>query len=257
MSLSKDEIEKIYKVRDKLKLTYKSSSNKTQKKRIAETLREVEEMIKAIENGEWVNPIKITQFSKNVVNEKKSEEQVEFKFQHRVEQIKLSEVNKDVEMDKMYSYLVFFEENFLSIFKLKLCKFKHEYNKIIDDVLSQFELINKFIEEYISDIEILSTLTDKEQIQRYKERIMHQKNYILIKLNDTLFEFKNFLVEILDEHKRGYHTILVNPDEKYYSLSRHRSFLEGYKMIRVIDELVNMINEFINILRIPKFKRSG
>lgn len=257
MSLTKEEIEKVYRLRDSLKMTYRLSTNRAQKGRIGETLKELEDIIKNIESGKWVNPVKIHLYTKKTSEEPEEAVEEKSSYRDKINFVKLSENNKDLEMDEMFSYLLFFEDTFIVFLKAEELKLEYEFSKRRNDFLLHYSTMRRLIDEYISDTESFTTFTTTEQREHYRDRLMHQKNYILIKLSENLAELKGLLIELLDDASSGRNEALLNADERYYSQinSLKTNIFEGSKNVDIVRQALDFIVEFNTTLRIPNFKK--
>ena len=69
MSFKDEDIEKIYRIKNQLLVTYKAANKEEQKKRISQYLKDIEIIIKEIESGNWVNPVKL-----NIITQSLKEE---------------------------------------------------------------------------------------------------------------------------------------------------------------------------------------
>lgn len=257
MSLTKEEIEKVYKLRDSLKMTYRLSTNKAQKIRVGQTLQELEEIIQKIEKGQWVNPVKVHLYTKKPDKDAQEESGEESRYREKIAFVKLAESNKDSEMDEMYSYLLFFEDTFITFLKSEDIKLEYEFSRKRNDFIMHFNTLRRLVDEYISDIEGFTTFSTTEQHDHYRDRLMHQKNYILIKLSEVLVEIRGVLKELAAEYEKGSTRALLNGDEEFrgYLNSSKSNIFEGAKVIEIIYATLDFIKEFNTNLRIPNFKK--
>ena len=108
MSFSKEEIEKIYQIREKMLITYKAAVSDAQKKRISKDLAKIEKIIGHIEEGKEIEVDKLSLFSiesRNTENNvKKEEHDNRISYIAKIEILKLSDSNKDPEMNQIYSF---------------------------------------------------------------------------------------------------------------------------------------------------------
>lgn len=257
-SYEQKEREKIYKIRDQLLITYKASTNEEQKKRINSYLRQIENIIKKLESGNWVNPIKLKILSEKISNNQdleKIEEDTQESYKNKIEIKKISELNKDPEIDEIYSYFLYFENNLRSPLSLSNLKIDYSLSKIRDDFFVRYDNVLHLLEELKSDIELLAKITNKGQIEIYKERLKQQKRHLLFKISEMLNELKNFLEKVITDIEEGRKS-LFNPNEKYiikFDTSK-RSLFEGKTYKEIVFETYNFVNDFIDILRMPYFK---
>ncbi|MCG8570546.1 MAG: hypothetical protein MJB14_10440 [Spirochaetes bacterium] len=259
MALTQEEIDKLYQIRDNLRTTYRASIKAEQKRRIAVSLKEVESIIEDVEKGNWVNPVKVNLFTKEGKQKDTENPQTEisYKYQSKIVIEKLTEHNTDKEIDIMYSYFNFFSHHFLSVIQSPEFKLEYEYNRRKNDIITKFEKIETLINEYADDVEVYITVKGTEQESRYKERLLHQKNYLLIKIDEALKDLNDFLKIIIEGSGSKKSPILINAEEEFYDnfSNAKNSMFFGTRILDVIIETRHFIEEFIHVLRIPNFKR--
>ena len=261
MSFSKEEIEKIYQIREKMLITYKAAVSDAQKKRISKDLAKIEKIIGHIEEGKEIEVDKLSLFSiesRNTENNvKKEEHDNRISYIAKIEILKLSDSNKDPEMNQIYSFLIFFENNFAVPLDDMYLKLEYSLGKKRDIIFAHYQALQRLLKEYIDDIEILQDLKIKEQIEKYKSRIEQQKAYLLIKLSEFLHELKDLVNEIISDYKSGKSNFL-NPKEKFQTsyLIKEKTEFEDMEMIDILYETVYFLEDFIEIIRMPDFRKN-
>ncbi len=259
MSLSKKEIEKIYNIKDKLTITYKAATNNKQKKRIYKHLQQINKVIDDIEDGKYLDLNKLNIFSEDLNMDEIYEsdlEEIRINYLAKVENLKISNNNKDSEMNQIYSFINYFEKNFSTPLGNNYLKLEYNLSKKRDTFFSHFEGINHLLNEYIDDINVLSELKFKEQIEQFKFRINQQKKYILVRLSEVLHEFKELISNIILDYDKGLNSIF-NPNERYiykYPKTEKTDF-DGIEMINILKEASYFIDDFLSILRMPDFRK--
>jgi hypothetical protein len=258
MPLSNEEIEKIYNIKEKLLITYKASKTESSKKRIHKYISNIDRIIKDIENGKQIDPKELNIFSSELKNEKiKDKQDDRISYVAKIENIKISETNKDAEMDLIYSFFKYFENNFAIALSGTYLKIDYYLNKKRELVFAHYENVMHLVKEYIEDLKILNELKFSDQIEQYKLRLSQEKNYLLLKMNDFLLELKEFLLEIISDLELG-NKSLFNPDEKFKSkfTSENKSDFDEVEIITIIYEALYFVNDFLDIIRIPDFKKT-
>ncbi|MBN2547036.1 MAG: hypothetical protein JXB50_14640 [Spirochaetes bacterium] len=258
MSLSKKEIEKIYQIKDRLLLTYKAASTDKQKKRIKSYLSKVELIIEDIERGVNIDPSELNIFSSALKNEEEDiiEENDEFSYNVKIDKLKISEHNKDSEMDQIFSFFVYFENNFYTSLGIKYLKLDYNFNKKRDLFFAHFDSFKILLNQYIDDLGLLHELRFSNQIDQYKSRFEQQKKYLLVKLSELLHELRDFTRSLLNDLKHGKNGF-INPDEVFENkLSFEKNEFEGMIMQDIIKEVNDFVEEFIEIIRMPDFRKN-
>jgi len=255
MALSDEEIEKIYKIKSQLLSTYKISKKEEQKKRISHYIKEVDMIIKDIENRNWVNPVKLNILTQNV-DGKDNIATDNKKYKNLVPIEKISDLNKDLELDQIYSYLNYFEENFIPPMSQTNLKLDYALSRKRDDFYVKYDSVKHLVKEFTADFELLCKLTNKEQIEKYKERINLQKHHLLFKISELLSDISSFLSLVITDLNEGRKS-LFNAAEKYFNKfdKTKKDIFTGQTMEYIVRECSIFIDEFIDILRMPDFKK--
>lgn len=259
--MSHEEIEKIYNIKEKLLVTFKAASTGKQKRRISNYLSKIEKIIKDIEDGNIINHEELNIFSEELKKSRntklKEKDESKISYLARIENLQISDKNKDSEMDLIYSFLMYFEKNFSVPLGSNYLKIDYYLSKKRELFFAHYEAVKHLLKEYIDDILLLDELKFNEQIEQYKSRLGQQKKYLFIKLSELLHELKEFYEEILSDKNTGRKSFF-NPEEKYkykFDVDDNSEF-EGVDMGSIVNETYNFTNEFIEILRMPKFKIS-
>lgn len=262
MPLSQEDITKIYQIREKLLTTYKAALSQEQKNRIKIHLSKLESIIEDIENGEEINPERLNIFSADL--KKSSEENnsiddtynEEVSFAALIDIVKISENSKDKEMDLIYSFFLYFENHFFNIFTPKYLKLDYQFNKKRDLLFSQFDAFRVLLKQYKDDLELLSDIKFKSQLDQYKVRVEQQKKYLLVKLSELIHGFKDFTKDLLNDVKYGKNGFINFEDVFKSNLSIDETEFEDWSMLDIIKEADRFLEEFIDILRMPDFRRN-
>ncbi|OHD16837.1 MAG: hypothetical protein A2086_08815 [Spirochaetes bacterium GWD1_27_9] len=258
--VNNEELDKMYKIREQLRNTYKITSNKDQKDRIGLYLNQIESIIKDLESGKWINPVKLNIISEDIKKESGDDDgddgDDDSSLKYDVEIKKISDKFNDSEMDGLYSYFNYFENNFLPPLSQSYLRLDYNLGKKREDVFVKTDLIRLLIKQYIEDAEVLKTVTRKEQIESFRERLANRKKQLFIKIGEYLHDFEDFVDNLIGEMNLGRKNIL-NANEKYatiFELSR-KSILEGKKFKDIITETKIFLNEFLKVLRLPDFRK--
>lgn len=252
MSLSKEEIEKLHEIRKTLHLTFKSSVNGTQRLRLKKDLDELDGIIQDINDGKWVNPAKVKLFSKS---RKNNDEETELKNDNIEENYSLVAVKKIAEhinvqeIDIIYSYFYFFDENFYQVLSTRNLKLRFEAGKKRDEILSDYDYITRLLEQYKSDI-----LTGAKVKEVNLSRLNIERFTLFTKLSD----FFKSLLELVEEINKGISSgekIALNPDEDFFDnhdISNYGLF-EGKKIKDILIQLEVFIRIYLTKINIPDF----
>jgi len=262
MPLSKKAIENLYEIRRKLNITYKASSGEEQRKRIMPSLKEIESIISKIEEGVEINPDELNLFSDEIKNveDEKNEATVNIgdktNYTAKIEIQKINDANKDTEIDQIYSFIMYFEKNFIAPLSTNYLRLEYDLSKHRDTFFNHYDNLRKLLKEFSDDAIVLKGIKQQAQLEQYKMRLLGQKNYFLVKISEFLHEIKEFFEKILKGYKSGINTIL-NPKEKYFYKYQNaeKSDFEGVEMIKIIEEALAFTEDFIEILRIPDFRK--
>ncbi len=260
MALSKKEIEKIHEIKEKLTITYKAATSDKQRRRLNKHIKQIEKLLDDIDDGKVANLQKLNIFSEdtNEIDHINQIEEDRINYIAKVDNLKINKSNKDSEIDQIYSFFVYFEKHFSTPLGTNYLKLEYGYSKRRDTFFTHFENINHLFKEYIDDVKVLSELKFKEQIEQFKFRINQQKKYILVRLSELLHEFKDLIDEIILDFEKG-HNAIINPLEQYiykYPKTEKTDF-EGVEMINLLKEASNYANDFLEILRMPDFRKKS
>ncbi|HOV15129.1 MAG TPA: hypothetical protein PK771_12645 [Spirochaetota bacterium] len=259
MNTQKEELEKLYEIRDRLKKIQQINLKQDDKDKITSYLRDTENSIKEIEAGNWINPLKINQIKENlkqfdnIIDNTTIDEDIDFD----VEKIEIIPNSKDVEMNTLYSYYKYFEDNFLTALNQSYLKLDYNLGKKRDDLFVKNDMIRHLIEEYGEDMNVLTSITNKEQSDKYRERLSHQKKYLFIKLSEYLRDFLDFLNTTITDINSGRKNIF-NLNEKFlpkFTRNNNKNAFENLKFKDIIMKTKDFIEIFIDVLRLPDFKR--
>jgi len=256
VSLSKDEIERIIDIKKSLELTHKSSTNLEQRQRLKKQLDEITAIIEDINDGKWVNPLKIKLFStkKNTDdnNIKKDTSQHEVHYD-KVTIIKLTANSHDDEMDIVYSYFKFFDENFYHVLSLRNLKLRFDAGKKRDDILSSYDIIQRLFEQYIKDLNQSYQIGEKSK-EQINLRNNTEKYGVLVRIQDFFQQLNLLVIEINKGLLQG-EKIVLNPDEKYFN--QHDitgcGIFEGLKIHEIFLEMGKFLTIFLSKISIPEF----
>jgi len=239
VSLSKDEIERIIDIKKSLELTHKSSTNLEQRQRLKKQLDEITAIIEDINDGKWVNPLKIKLFS----TKKNTDDN----------NIKKDTSQHDDEMDIVYSYFKFFDENFYHVLSLRNLKLRFDAGKKRDDILSSYDIIQRLFEQYIKDLNQSYQIGEKSK-EQINLRNNTEKYGVLVRIQDFFQQLNLLVIEINKGLLQG-EKIVLNPDEKYFN--QHDitgcGIFEGLKIHEIFLEMGKFLTIFLSKISIPEF----
>ena len=195
---------------------------KKKKDKISSSIKDVKNITSEMEAGNWVNPVKLKLLNDNIkefdilatsttTNKIKDEDDIDFD----VEMVPIISNSKDSEMNTLYSYYKYFQENFMVALSQAYLKLDYNLGKKRDDLFVINDTISHLVEEYREDMNILTTITNKEQSDKYKERLSHQKKYLFIKLSEYLRTFLDFLNGVVVDLGEGRKNVF-NANEKIF-----------------------------------------
>ena len=174
----------------------------------------------------------------------------------KVENLKITDSNKDSELDQIYSFIMYFDKHFYTPLGANYLKLEYNLNKKRGTYFTHYDNLKKLLSEYIDDLLVLNELKFKDQQEQYKLRLVHQKKHFFVKLSELLHELKDFFEEINNEIKAG-RKVVHNPDEKYsYKYpTKDKTDFDNVEMIKIVEEVLFFIEDFIEILRMPDFRK--
>lgn len=259
MSLSKEEIDRINDIKKKLELTYKSTVEVEQRMRLKKDLDELNGILEKIKTGEWVNPVKLKLFSSTsyIRNTPENDDDINCNTKYEnIDIIKICDKSRDHEMNTLYSYFVYFENNFYPVLSIQNLKLRFDTGKRRDDFLVNYDMLLRQINNYKKDIDSTNSIKDEKQRINYEERLNIEKYQIIYKMD----EFFRKLLKLIQEMNTGIASgekIVLNPDEKYYDQHNMTNYagLEGKKIMFVLIELEEFIKVMTTKIQIPDFMK--
>jgi len=273
--ISKEDNEKILALKERLRTTYKISTNAEQKKRIITHLAKIDSILKDISLGKDIsedrlaelNIKKISQNGENAANITSTSDNSSASDNRdylkddignfAVKYVEIHGNTKDTEINEIYSYFLFLESVYLPPLSQIYLKMDFNFGRDRDIIFNKFDMAKHLVNSYVEDYKMLASLVGKkEQYDSYKERMKQQRQYLLVKLGEFLHEFDDFLLKVIDNMKTNKPNIL-NPDDIYKNDFVESKYLDGRNYRDIVKSLESYTLFFINILRIPNFKKSG
>lgn len=256
MSVTREEIERIHDIKKSLEITYKSSTTPSQRARLKNEIDEINSIIELINEGKWVNPLKLKIFGHTKNNKSTGNEAVNENTEYdKVKLIPFVQDSRDDEMDVIYSYFVFFENNFYQIFSQRSLKLRFDAGKKRDEFLASYDFILRQVEQYQSDIVDAVRKTDQTREQRNNRLNMERFN-LLGRLQDFFKELLEFVITLNQGIAQG-EKIILNPQDSFFDEQNVAEFshFEGKKIFEVLKELEIFLRIFLTKIDIPDFLR--
>jgi len=246
----KIELEKKKVTLKQLEGVYRTSMNTSQRSRVSKEIEAVKEAIKNL-RGKLV----IYGFEHEFGGE--GEETIEVKEvkESILDEIKIPpfrEESRDREIDAVVSYVLFFEENYLSILSEYYIKLDFNHSTKRDTFYPRFMEMKKILKEYNYELDVLNR-EEFNNIAHYRDKSVVYKirqRYFLA-LDGYLKDLRNFLEILIDDY-RTHGNIVLNPDDvlgfNEFEIN-HR--LSGLTVIESLNEIYTFTAEFIRFLGMP------
>ena len=151
---------------------------------------------------------------------------------------------------------MYFDKHFFTPLGTNYLKLEYNLDKKRGTYFTHYDNLKKLLSEYIDDLLVLNELKSKTQQEQYKLRLVHQKKHFFVKLSELLHELKDFFEEITNEYATG-RKVIHNSTEKYkYKFpTNEKTDFDNVEMIKIVEEALFFIKDFIEILRMPDFRK--
>ncbi len=246
----KIELEKKKMTLKQLEGVYRTSTNTSQRSRVSKEIEAVKESIKNL-RGKLV----IYGFEHEFGEESEETTEVKEVKESILDEIKIPpfrEESRDREIDAVVSYVLFFEENYLSILSEYYVKLDFNHSIKRDTFYPRFMEMKKILKEYNYELDVLNR-EEFNNIAHYRDKSVVYKirqRYFLA-LDGYLKDLRNFLEILIDDY-RTHGNIVLNPDDvlgfNEFEIN-HR--LNGLTVIDSLNEIYTFTAEFIRFLGMP------
>ena len=242
-----DELLNNKKVLKQLEGVYNTSSDALQKKRVAKDINVMKKKIKSLE-GKLV----LMGIDNDVEEEEDTFIDDDYDILNTINVNRVREDSKDREMDAITSYMVFFENNYLSILSEYYIKLDFNHSGKRDEFYPKFMEIKKIINEYNYELEVLNR-EEYNNIAFYRDKsLVHKiKHRYLLALDKYFKELKSFLKILIDDNASGGIIVLNSNDRLILDELEKNRKLDGYTVLDTIIEMYEFSEEVISFLSLP------
>ncbi len=169
---------------------------------------------------------------------------------------RLNEVSHNEEINSIWSYLLFFEKEYLGLLSEQNLRldYGHAYQR--EKFFTTFNENLRVLQRYG---ELLQEIEGAEKTgnNNYKERLigLQSKQYrdVIIRTGKFLQSIKAFTDDIFDSEANG-EKVILEPD-KIVEISGGQSNIDGITSREALHDLDLFIKEFIEFLKIPEIKK--
>lgn len=265
MSISDKDKKKLNEIHNLLSITLKSSTLANQKSRILKNLKTVESLLNDINEGKWINPIKLRNILNGFSNQTsiKTNKQNTTQINHntpegyleKIEIVNISRLNNDYEIDCIYSYFEYFKRNFLQPIGKNNLELNYNLNKKRDEFINKSENIDKLLKDYREDLEILTQITEKEKAKYYNSKFVQRRKNLFLQCAEMFVIGNKFTNKIIHDRASDDGGVF-NGDHIFvgkYNLN-NSSIFERQTNYYILKELKTFTEEILSFLNIPGYE---
>jgi hypothetical protein len=159
----------------------------------------------------------------------------------------------DAEINRVHSYLVYFENEFwatMSDYHLKL-DYNHSFTR--DGFFNLLEGCKRSLKNYCDVLlETLRGGTNREYAEQLKNMHTRMRRGYLMEVNRFLKRIQEFSTELVNDHESGGNMILNPHDVLTFDRLEGRRSLEGVKIIDGIRMMREFTQDFLSFLSLPE-----
>lgn len=169
---------------------------------------------------------------------------------------KLNEVSHNEEINSIWSYLLFFEKEYLGLLSEQNLRldYGHAYQR--EKFFTVFNETIRVLQRYGEMLQEIEG-AEKTGNNAYKERLLglQSKQYrdVIIRTGRFLQSLKAFMDDIFDSEANG-EKVLMEPD-KIVEISGGQSNIDGITSREALKDLELFIKEYIEFLKIPEIRK--
>ncbi len=244
---------KLNDLKHKFELILNSSRDPAQRKRVMEQLKQVTMDLKKLKSGLFTDKdLARYNISWDSIRAKTQpeDEQFEFLILKNIPVKSPKNTVYDPELNELFSYLKYFEKEYLPVLSEHRIKLDYSHTSKIDEFYSLYNDLDRFLTKYIRLVEDVQT-TDNDRLREELQRIQRKEYRGLLVKTATFFKRLNaFLEEILKAHSEG-KAVVLNPDDVIEFEEGTGGLLEGFKIIDALRDLRQFTLEMLHYLNLP------
>lgn len=249
---------KLLQTKRKFELVYSSTNDAVKKDQMMNGANQVERDLKKLRAGLFGADdlarysIQIEDLQNNRTDQLRKDLS-DYKILRNIPTVKLNQFSTNLEINTIWSYLLFFETEYLGLLSEQNLKldYGHAYQR--DQFFTTFNETVRFLQRYGDLLEQIDSAGNKD----YKERLVsiQSKQYrdVIIRTGKFLNSVEEFIEDILNADKKD-ERVLLEPDREV-TISGDGSSLNGVTAIAAIHDLKDFIEEFIDFIKIPEIKK--
>ncbi len=251
--MTKEDIQKINDLREKMARTYRLATTEEQKKRLGKYIKDLDIIIGDIKAGRPVDPIKlrILDDSPSQSSSKKYAEDDEPTFSDVIEVETVIASGHDYDFDQVYSFLTFFENNLSPALSASYLKLDFALAKKRDECLMSYESVKRIVDQYVSDFNQYYSSNNDNTAMR--ERLRTDRRSVLVKLNDTFISIRKFFAFLVNDLNDGRNSILNKDSIFRDKFSETHNYFNGKTYEEIVRLAYDFVNEMIDVIDIPRF----
>ncbi len=254
--------ERMSKTQHKFEVLYSSVQDTMKLNQISNNLKQIKSDFQRLELGHFtitdlyrynISPEDLTKHRPDQIAR---EELTENKILRNISLLKLNQFCDNSEINAIWSYLNFFESEYLGLLSEQNLKLDYGHSYQRDKFYTAFHETLRVLTLYgesLVQIEEASIRGNKI----YKGRLLslQSKQYrdLIVKVGQFIHSIKNF-IEDIQEAQASDEKVLLDPN-KIINIEGGGSNLEGITAEAALNDLLEFITEFIEFLKIPEIKR--
>lgn len=254
--------EKMLQTEHKFEILYSSARDNMKRDQIVRTLKGIKQDLNRLESGNF-NSTDLFRYNiteEDLKNHRPDEiarqESQTDKILRNIPIVNLNKFCNNNEINRIWSYLKFFESEYLSLLSEQNLKLDYGHSYQRDKFYTSFHETLRTITRYgelLEQIEEASIRGNKV----YKERLIaiQSKHYrdLILKVGKFIHSIRSF-IEDIKEGEASDERVLMEPD-KIISIEGGNSNIDGITSEAALNDLHEFITEFISFLKIPEIKR--
>lgn len=244
----------------KFEIVYSSSKDQNKRQQILDTLKDIERDLKKLRAGYFTvqdlgrYKITVEELQANRTDDLARPRDIsEYTILRNVPIHPINKYSKNREVNAIYSYLKFFESEYLGLLSEQNLRLDYGHAFQRDQFyLTHHELI-RFVLQYGDVLEQIENASSKE----YKERLIsiQGKHYrdMILRTGKFLHSLEKFIADL--EHSEAQGEKVMTEPEKIVEISGDNSNLNGITARQALNDLKKFVAEFVEFLKIPEIKK--
>lgn len=255
---------KLEQIKHQLELIYKTSTDPNRRNRIEEELKKVIQDLKKLQEGTLKEEdlYKYEFYRKGDLELEEYEGKTidDFPILRNIPLRPLSSRKdikdwiKDDEAQYLYSFIKFFEEQYLPLFTPKILSLEYSHAMKLDQFYYEFTKLEIDLRKYVEMLENIYS-TDNENYVREMTKLKRKRYIELVtKAGQFFHNLQEFLEEILELYRKG-EGVIMEPN-KVIQLSKEEEHLtaNGLTVVAFLEDMLEFTKEIIEFLNLPRFE---